>query len=346
METRRYAWFSSAVIFAAGWTTTETPSIGQTLATGSGIPLSTAVSSSTSSSRDRDPAELDRAKLMTASQGLSGVPALPGSIGDGAADAELPKVFAPTRPRKRYTRYPWKRDIVATVFWVGEKPTRNNPTPNNKSAWDRAWESSFGGFDDPDRDQRDGFRPRDFEPGQNPFYIALPYNDLKSGGGTKTSARHVIPWYDREFERAGKTIIKGRWIAIRRGSDVCYAQWEDVGPFETDDWQYVFGEARPKTRGNGGAGLDVSPAVRDYLGFSSGHAVCDWRFVDEDEVPDGPWKKWGANNPFVQSGETGNPSADPEGIVKVREMASRYLGNLPTGAAGGDGDGEAATIEE
>jgi hypothetical protein len=74
-----------------------------------------------------------------------------------------------------------------------------------------------------------------------------------------------------------------------------------VGPFETDDWDYVFGNARPKTRGNKGAGLDVSPAVRDYLEFGTGFGFVDWRFVDVDEVPDGPWKQHGANNPFANS---------------------------------------------
>lgn len=303
--------------------------VAQTLATGSGVGISSAVSGATEASR------FETGRSLTASQGISGLSVLPGSSTNASTTPSLPKVFAPTRPRTRYTRYPWKRDIVATVFWIGEKPTPNNPTPNNKSAWDREWEKNFGGYDDPDAEDRDGYRPKDFVPGQNPFYIALPYNDLQTGGGTKTSARHVVPWFDREFERPGKTIIKGRWVAIRRGSEVCYAQWEDVGPFETDDWQYIFGEEAPKTKGNGGAGIDVSPAVRDHLGMST-RGVCDWRFVDEEEVPEGPWKLWGENNPFAKTsgGEAGSGSAtDPERIVKLREMAEQYLGDLPTGAA-------------
>src|ERR1044072_7327094 len=27
-------------------------------------------------------------------------------------------------------RYPWKSTIVTTVFWIGEKPSDNNPVPN------------------------------------------------------------------------------------------------------------------------------------------------------------------------------------------------------------------------
>ena len=40
---------------------------------------------------------------------------------------------------------PWKRNVVATVFWVGELPTENNPTPNTKSAWDQNWQENFRG---------------------------------------------------------------------------------------------------------------------------------------------------------------------------------------------------------
>lgn len=223
---------------------------------------------------------------------------LPGALPTTApTKTGLPKVFAPSQPRSLRTRYPWRLDIVCTVFWIGELPSRNNPVPNTVSAWDRRWTSNYGGFDDPDPKGREGFLPKRFTPGQNPFYFALPYNDI-SKTGTKASAR-AIPWFQEAFYRNGRTILKGRWIAIRKDGKVCYAQWEDVGPFETDDWEYVFGEARPKTTQNRGAGLDVSPAVRDYLGFDGGYGVVDWRFVDIEEVPDGPWKQYGANNPFV-----------------------------------------------
>src|SRR4030095_1880619 len=36
-------------------------------------------------------------------------------------------------------RYPWKADIVTTVFWIGEKPSGNNPVPNRVSSWDKEW---------------------------------------------------------------------------------------------------------------------------------------------------------------------------------------------------------------
>jgi hypothetical protein len=250
---------------------------------------------------------------------------IPGVLPVSVAKPSLPRVFAPTSPRDVYTRFPWKRNIVTTVFWIGETPTANNPTPNTVSAWDMRWTSNYGGYDNPKRSAREGFIPKDFTPGQNPFYFALPYNDI-SRHGTKASARAMIPWFKKTFYRSGRTVLKGRWMAIRREGQICYAQWEDVGPFETDDWQYVFGDARPKTRKNKGAGLDISPAVRDYLGIPSGYGTVDWRFVDIDEVPDGPWKNWGSNNPFANSGftETGTDSAS-ESILKVRELRDRLL---------------------
>ena len=88
-----------------------------------------------------------------------------------------------------------------------------------------------------------------------------------------------------------------------------YAQWEDAGPFRTDYWQYVFGNDRPKTTLNRGAGLDVSPAVRDYLGLNQTD-VTDWRFAEFSEVPRGPWSTLGENNTFVISDrKTGNDLA-------------------------------------
>jgi len=194
-------------------------------------------------------------------------------------------------------RYSWKLSIVTTIFWVGERPTANNPVPNDRSSWDPNWISNYGGYDDPDSKSRKDFIPMSFLPRQNPFYVALPYNDVVSGH-TKPEAKDVIPWFKDAFVRDGQSVLKGRWLAIRRGNKVCYAQWEDCGPFFTDHWQYVFGDERPKTNLNRNAGLDVSPAVRDYLGLDN-IDVCDWRFVDIGEVPPGPWAMYGDNNIFV-----------------------------------------------
>jgi hypothetical protein len=208
---------------------------------------------------------------------------------------EPPVVSGPTG--QSFNRYPWKRNIVTTVFWVGEQPTKNNPVPNCKSSWDQHWHKNFGGYDNPDPATRRNFLPKKFIPRQNPFYVALPYNDV-TRGKTKPEAPRVIPWFRDAFERPGKSVCKGRWIAIRHGNRIAYGQWEDCGPFRTDHWQYVFGNERPRPNLNQAAGLDVSPAIRDYLGLK-GKDVCDWKFVEARDVPPGPWTRLGDNNTFV-----------------------------------------------
>lgn len=220
-------------------------------------------------------------------------------------------------PSAQQERYPWKPSICTTVFWIGEKPSGGNPVPNHASSWDENWMRSYGGFDSPNPDERKGFLPARFKPRQNPFYVALPYNDMTSNGH-KAEARKIIPWYKNEFESLHKSVCKGRWIAIRKGDRVCYAQWEDAGPFCTDDADYVFGNARPNANANNDAGLDVSPAVRDYLGLD-GTDVTDWRFVDLDEVPQGPWADHGDNNDFVMNrGKTRQKA-----VAMVKEHTSR-----------------------
>src|SRR5204863_169198 len=57
---------------------------------------------------------------------------------------------------------------------------------------------------------------------------------------------------------------------------------------------------RPKPKLNKGAGLDVSPAVRDYLELNETD-VTDWRFVEFSEISRGPWSALGENNTFVIS---------------------------------------------
>ncbi len=216
-----------------------------------------------------------------------------------------PRMPRPSQARLGNSRYyPWKNNIVTTVFWIGETPTQNNPVPNTKSSWDTAWVNSYGGFDDPDARNRRNFIPARFIPRQNPFYVALPYNDVTKGT-TKPEAPRVIPWFREAYTGQGKTVCKGRWVAIRYRGREAYAQWEDCGPFRTDHWQYVFGNQRPLPNLNQGAGLDVSPAVRDYLGMR-GKDVTSWRFVEFREVPRGPWAKYGDNNTFVQMGRRGD----------------------------------------
>ena len=211
--------------------------------------------------------------------------ALPGLSDPYGVPEPARPVLETVRPRST-AAWAWRRNVTATVFWVGEEATANNPTPNDRSAWDGNWVANFGGTDDPIR--RHGWYPAGFVPNLNPFYAALPYNDIARGGGHRPEAAEVIPWFWERYRGDGVSVCKGRWLAIHHQGKVCYAQWEDVGPFVTDHWEYVFGSAPPRPNRNGNAGLDISPAVRDYLGMK-GKDLVEWRFVEDHEVPQGPW---------------------------------------------------------
>ena len=211
--------------------------------------------------------------------------ALPGLSDPFGVPAAARLVLESARPRGLASGV-WKRNVVATVFWVGELPGEHNPTPNTSSAWDPNWVANFGGYDDPE--QRAGYQPARFTPLLNPFYVALPYNDVARGGVHRPEASEVIPWFWRSYRGAGISVCKDRWLAIHHEGRVCYAQWEDVGPFAVDHWQYVFGNADPLPNRNSNAGIDLSPAVRDFLHLRSGASV-EWRFAEDREVPPGPW---------------------------------------------------------
>ncbi len=215
--------------------------------------------------------------------------------------------------------YPWKKDIVTTIFWIGENPTANNPVPNHASSWDNSWSRNYGGYDDPKPSRRSNYIPASFTPRQNPFYCALPYND-KAREGHRPEAPRVVPWFNEAYRGPAVSVCKDRWVEIRKGNRVVYAQWEDAGPFRTDHWEYVFGNERPKPNLNRGAGLDVSPAVRDYLGLQDTD-VTDWKFVDFEEIPHGPWARYGDNNTFVineRKGEEQLASGKKKSSILVR----------------------------
>jgi hypothetical protein len=200
-------------------------------------------------------------------------------------EENVPGGFGSSVGRPERGPFPWKYNIVATVFWVGEQAAEGNPVSNLESAWDPSWVTHYGGEDKPDN--RANFLPVTFTPKQNPFYVALPYNDVDNHH-TRPEAAKVIPWFHDTFVRDGQSVCKDSWVAIRHGKHICYAQWEDVGPFQIDHWQYVFGIERPRPNSNHDAGIDVSPAVREYLSMS-GMDACDWKFVNSYEVPNGPW---------------------------------------------------------
>jgi hypothetical protein len=182
--------------------------------------------------------------------------------------------------------YPLRPNVTATVFWVGEQAGPDNGgIANDASAWDADWREHFGGVDDPRHRVRGGQWPAGFAPKENPYYFALPYSEFTDDGTVKADVSKVF-WYDAKAPpKDGTSILKNRWIEVVHGDRTAYAQWQDVGPFETDDWQYVFGDAPPRYARSG---LDLSPATAAALGVD-GLGQVSWRFVEADDVPPGPW---------------------------------------------------------
>ncbi|MFW5981257.1 MAG: hypothetical protein ACOCRU_01640 [bacterium] len=142
---------------------------------------------------------------------------------------------------------------------------------------------------------------------ENPFYFALPYRDFYYFvDGSEEPVK-------KDYYGVGD--VKNKWIEILYIDDqkqvLAYAQWVDVGPWNYYDPYYVFEYQRPYAeigidmgwssegyRETNKAGLDVSPDVMIYLGeqlekdlISEGIIEVNWRFVEEDDVPDGPWKE-------------------------------------------------------
>ncbi len=172
---------------------------------------------------------------------------------------------------------------VTTVFWIGEDATRESGyIPNHGSFWDEKWVEHFGGVDDPHL--RRGFYPAGFRPKENPFYVALPFAETDEN----ETLKDIAAWIPRA---SNGDLTKDRWVEVRFRNVSCFGQWEDVGPNGSDDFDWVFGSAlRPKNQFGKKAGLDVSPALATCLHLN-GDEMTEWRLVDEEDVPDGPWRR-------------------------------------------------------
>lgn len=168
--------------------------------------------------------------------------------------------------------YKWHYDITTTEFWIGEEPSADNSYISNVPT---AWE-------DPVADS------------VNDYYVALPYNDLeyKNGQTVHKDSVKLIPWYD-PADAVGYefySYMKNRWVMVKKGDKIVYGQVEDTGPYLEDDFAYVFGNASgPANIVGSKSGLDISPAMDSYIGLD-GMSKADWKFVEFEEVPEGPWK--------------------------------------------------------
>jgi hypothetical protein len=176
------------------------------------------------------------------------------------------------------------KKTMTTIFWVGEGADESNGFIHNfASYWDPNWVKNYGGVDSPGK--RKGYFPAGFTPKQNPFYAALPFAEVDANGKLREVAKQIPGFRERKGP-----LTKNRWLEIRYKGKSCFAQWQDVGPYVEDDFEWVFGSAKKPRNARGlKAGLDISPASAQYLGMSDSDKT-EWRFVDEKDVPDGPWK--------------------------------------------------------
>lgn len=228
-----------------------------------------------------------------------------GTAACSAAEAQFPLRAAHTDDGK----YPWHTDIVATTFWVGEifDPEAEDGSQET-STYDSEWLKHYGcdGVQvDGDcvvqaRSESNGYAPPNMTVRENPFYLDLPYDDINNAAAFAERGT-VIPWADEPAYtgREGDPLfsyMKNRWVRIQKGNRECYGQIEDAGPGQYQDKEYVFGadDARPANRKFNGAGMDISPALNGCLGFEELNGedeTVDWQFVDDADVPEGPWTK-------------------------------------------------------
>ncbi len=215
--------------------------------------------------------------------------------------------------------WPIHTNIIASLFWVGEGASDDNGDISNYgSAWRSSWTIDYGLEDKPSlvRDANGFPTSSSYKNTENPYYFALPYNDLgslvsdgdgnevfdnsltndKTKYGYKTNRKTVVYWNADSIlmsSNSSKSMVKNRWIKITANGNTAYAQWEDAGPFYYNDINYVFGTSVPLNQNRLGAGIDLSPAVMKKLfgEANKGKATVSWQFVNESEVPADPWKK-------------------------------------------------------
>jgi len=181
---------------------------------------------------------------------------------------------------KEKIEYPIHKYIRAVRFYIGEEADHSNDFDDTlSSAWIKNWVKTFGGIDRGSLNR--------FEANENLYYVALPYNDLDENSERKASAVN-IPWNDGT--QNSDSLVKDRWVKLTYRDTTCYAQWEDVGPTNTDDFDYVFNNTRPSTLMRNKSGISLSPATWACLGLED-YPVLHWQFIDAEDVPYGRWTR-------------------------------------------------------
>lgn len=277
------------------------PTTAPTIAPSDGAPPFTGVPSGTVASVPPSPA----ARSSSASPAA---PASSAPVARATAPSAKPSARPPAPPTA--SRYPWHTDIPSTTFWVGEIFDPNASDGSQViSTYNGSWLRDYGGCDGrvvgkdcrtERRTAANGWFPTRMTPKENPFYLDLPFDDVNDPIGLRTRGK-VVPWaHQGRFAKlvgdANASLMKNRWVELRHDGRTCFGQIEDAGPGQYHDARYVFGhdDARPANRRYGGAGLDVSPALNGCLHYAELNGDTDrvsWRFVDDRDVPKGPWTR-------------------------------------------------------
>ena len=283
----------------------------------SAVPVSAALGSCSAPPPPRSAPTTPAASPAPAASTAPPASTLPARTGTGATSTGTATTVggAPSSPSRTLApapagRYPVHTGIVATTFWVGEVFDPDAPDGSQVlSAYDDHWLTSYGGCDGvvvdgtcstERRTAANGYFPTSTTPRQNPFYLDLPFDDVNDPTAAAQRAA-VVPWaheprYAAVLADPDRSLMKDRWVAVRKDGRTCFGQVQDAGPGEYDDAAYVFGadDARPANRRYNGAGLDVSPALNGCLAFAELDGqddVVDWWFVDDADVPPGPWTR-------------------------------------------------------
>ena len=89
-------------------------------------------------------------------------------------------------------RYPVHEDIIATIFYIGEKGNDSNGGISNEQlAWDSDPVARFGAIDDPNNPPETVNHTR--------YYAALPVHEYTSEG-LVSGIRGKSPWAERSAE--------------------------------------------------------------------------------------------------------------------------------------------------